>query len=555
MMITKNSSKALHGKTNVKPQRMAVCASVVAAAVSAVLAGCTLAPTYERPAEPVAGQWPSAQPAATAASAASSTASNASASANNASGIAAADMPWQDFVQDARLRQLIDLSLQNNRDLRVAIKNIELARAQYRIIRADLAPTLGANVNGSRMSPNPAGNPSVASNYTAGFGINAWEVDFFGRLRSLSNSASAKYLATEEARKAAQISLIGAVSSTWLNLQANTELLALAERTLHTRQQSLALIKQRKDVGIASELDLQQAESLAASAKVAASQQLRLRAQDINALTLLLGQTVPEQLLPATAAKDDGKDSKDASQTAAKTATANATTAKSAPVDSLSQFAPVAVGLPSEVLLRRPDIRAAEQQLIAANANIGAARAAFFPRIALTGMFGRASSELDNLFDGVAVRTWSFLPQISLPIFDWGRNIANLDASHAGRDIALAQYEKAIQTAFREVADALAGRATLGDQIAAQQAQARAERQRYHLADLRYRNGVDSHLGLLDAQRALFGSEQALIQIRLMERINQVELYKTLGGGWMQPVAAQTASSNGAAPAPQPAQP
>ncbi|MBP6139314.1 MAG: TolC family protein, partial [Brachymonas sp.] len=227
----------------------------------------------------------------------------------------------------------------------------------------------------------------------------------------------------------------------------------------------------------------------------------------------------------------------------ASAATATSTTDAAAP-DIFSRFAPVAVGLPSDVLLRRPDIRAAEQQLIAANANIGAARAAFFPRIALTGMYGRASSELDDLFGGAAVRTWSFLPQISLPIFDWGRNMANLDASQAGRDIAVAQYEKAIQSAFREVADALAGKATLSEQIAAQQAQTRAEQQRYQLADLRYRNGIDSHLNLLDAQRALFGSEQALIQTRLMERLNQVELYKTLGGGWTQPAPAPAAMDN-----------
>ncbi len=533
-MMTSTLAKPLHAAANslqqsAKPQRAAI---AIAAATAALLAGCTLAPTYERPAAPVATQWPSAQPAAQAASAAAP---------QDAAGIAAADMPWQDFVQDARLRQLIELSLQNNRDLRIAVKNIELAQAQYRINRADLAPTLNASVSGSRTSPNPAaaaGGPSVATSYAAGFGINSWELDFFGRIRSMSNSASAKYLATEEARKAAQISLIGAVSSTWLSLQANTELLALAQRTQHTRQQSLALIKQRQEVGVASALDLQQAESLAASAKVAASQQQRLRAQDINALTLLLGQTVPEQLLPT--ATSEGKESK----SAVKAAAVKNGTADAAAPDIFSQFAPIAVGLPSEVLLRRPDIRSAEQQLIAANANIGAARAAFFPRIALTGMYGRASSELENLFDGVAVRTWSFLPQISLPIFDWGRNMANLDASHAGRDIAVAQYEKAIQSAFREVADALAGRATLSEQIAAQQVQAKAERQRYHLAGLRYRNGIDSHLNLLDAERALFGSEQALIQTRLMERLNQVELYKTLGGGWTQPAPEPAAAGN-----------
>ena len=496
--------------------------TMLAAALAAALAGCSLTPKYERPAAPVASQW--------AGSAKEALAKNG--------GAAAHATPWQDFVQDERLREIISLVLENNRDLRVAIKNIELAQAQHRINRADLGPTVGASLSGSRSVPNTTSTPgSVASNYSAALGINAWELDFFGRVRSLSQSALSRYLATEEARKAAQISMIGAVSSTWLSLQANSELLALAERTLATREQSLSLTKLRMDVGASSALDMRQAESLTAAAKAAVAQQRRMRAQDINALTLLVGQTLPENLLPPVPSVAVDRPSNDASQSTPVTPIGN----------TLSRFASVHVGLPSGVLLRRPDIRAAEQQLVAANANIGAARANFFPRITLTGMFGRSSHELDDLFGSGTLRVWSFLPQISLPIFDMGRNIATLDASKAGRDIAVAQYEKAIQTAFREVADALAGRATLGEQLAALEAQATANRESYRLADLRYRNGIASYLYLLDAQRALFASEQALTQTRLLERLNQVELYKALGGGWSDPGAVPVAEKDGAA--------
>ena len=494
--------------------------AVAAVAVAAALSGCSMIPAYERPAAPVAPQWPQGSSADGAA-------------LQVAAAAAAPDLPWQEFVLDERLRAVIALTLENNRDLRIAVKNIEQAQAQYRINRADLGPTVGASLSGSRSVPNTTSTPgSVASNYSAALGINAWELDFFGRVRSLSQSALSRYLATEEARKAAQISMIGAVSSTWLSLQANSELLALAERTLATREQSLSLTKLRMDVGASSALDMRQAESLTAAAKAAVAQQRRMRAQDINALTLLVGQTLPENLLPPVPSVAVDRPSNDATQSTPVTPIGN----------TLSRFASVHVGLPSGVLLRRPDIRAAEQQLVAANANIGAARANFFPRITLTGMFGRSSHELDDLFGSGTLRVWSFLPQISLPIFDMGRNIATLDASKAGRDIAVAQYEKAIQTAFREVADALAGRATLGEQLAALEAQATANRESYRLADLRYRNGIASYLYLLDAQRALFASEQALTQTRLLERLNQVELYKALGGGWSEPAPASSST-------------
>ena len=488
----------------------------LAAVVAAAVAGCSLTPTYERPAAPVAPQWPAAVQ---------------SAQTRQKADAAPPDVPWQDFVLDARLRQIIALALENNRDLRIAIKNIEQAQAQHQITRSNLAPTLGGAVNGSRTEPNPyplPGAPSIATSYTVGLAVSAWEIDFFGRLRALNDNALARYLATEEAHKTTQISLIGAVASTWLSLQANSELLAIAQRTLGTREQSMSLTRLRLDAGVSSALDVRQAESLTATAKAAVAQQERLRAQDINALTLLVGQPLADDLLPPVPAVVVPSQSRDATQATAIAPVAN----------TLSRFAPVSVGLPSEVLLRRPDIRAAEQQLIGANANIGAARAAFFPRVTLTGMFGRASGDLLDLFGGASLQAWSFLPQISMPIFDWGRNQANLGAAKAGRDIAVAQYEKAIQTGFREVADALAGSATLSDQLLALEAQATANREGYRLAELRYRNGIASYLQLLDAQRALFASEQALVATRLQERVNQVNLYKALGGGWTQAVVA-----------------
>ncbi len=366
--------------------------TVLVAALAAALAGCSLTPKYERPAAPVASQW--------AGSAKEALAKNG--------GAAAHATPWQDFVQDERLREIIGLALENNRDLRVAIKNIELAQAQYRISRADIGPSLGASFTGSRSR---TGDAPIASSYTVGLGVSDWEIDLFGRLRALSSSAFAKYLATEEARKNTQISLVGSVASAWLNLQADSELLALAERTLATREQSQALTKLRVDAGVSSALDMRQAESLTAAAKAAVAQQRRLREQDINALTLLVGQPIPEHLLPPVPPAVVASAGKKGAAVPVPTASAQNT---------LSRFADVTVGLPSDVLLQRPDIRAAEQNLIAANANIGAARAAFFPRISLTGSYGNLSVELDDLFTSGAVRAWSFAPKITLPIFTWG---------------------------------------------------------------------------------------------------------------------------------------
>ena len=456
---------------------------------AALLSGCSMVPLYERPAAPVAPDWPAG------------TAKVADAEST----VAAADIPWQDFIGDARLRELIALSLQNNRDLRVAVLTIEQARAQYQIRRADQLPSLSAGVSGSRQ-PKADGSGDSASAYSAGLTLASWEIDFFGRVASLKEAALAQFFATQEARNAVQTSLVASVANAWLSLQTNTELLEVTLRTLNTREDSLRLNQLRFDQGVTSALDLRQAQSLTAAARATLAQQQRLRALDANVLTLLVGQPIPPQLLAAApAAQQEG---------------------------SPALLADVPAGVPSDLLMRRADIRQAEQQLVAANANIGAARAAFFPRIALTAGFGTASSSLSGLFSSGSWG-WTLAPQALLPIFDAGRNQAGLDSAQAGRAVAVAQYEKAIQVAFREVSDALAGRATLVDEVRAQQDQANAEADRFRLADLRYRNGVSSYLDVLDAQRALFATQQALAQTQLARRQNQVELYKALGGGWV----------------------
>ncbi|QHE85639.1 efflux transporter outer membrane subunit [Hydrogenophaga sp. BPS33] len=470
----------------------------------AVLSACSFIPKYERPEAPVASQFPGPQPAA---------------AADAKSG---ADIAWQEFIGDARLRELVALALKNNRDLRVATLNIEQVRAQYQIRRADQFPTIGLAATGNRQ---PDGNGGITSVYSVGLALSSWEIDFFGRLGSLKEAALAQYLASEEAQRAAQTSLVAAVASTWLSLQANDELLALTESTVGTRDESLRLSRLRFDAGATSALDLRQAESLSAAAQSALAQQRRLRALDLNALTLLVGQTPPPDLLPVPPTMP--------APVAAAATDREAVAVPTAPVPAAPMLRDVPAGLPSDLLTRRADIRQAEQQLISANANIGAARAAFFPRISLTASAGTASNSLSGLFkDG----SWGFTlaPQALLPIFDAGRNNANLEASNAARDIAIAQYEKAIQTAFREVADALAGSATLGDQLSAQQLQATAEAERFRLAELRYRNGVASFLDVLDAQRSLFTTQQALTQTRLAQQQNQVNLYKALGGGWRE---------------------
>jgi multidrug efflux system outer membrane protein len=463
-------------------------------ALALVMAGCVnLAPKYERPAAPVAGAFPTVE--------------GSIKSGNAVASEAPAAITWQRFFTDARLQQLITLALANNRDLRVSVLNIEAARAQYQIQRSNEFPAVNAGFTGQRQTTGK--DKPISSVYQAGLSVSAFELDFFSRVRNLSSVALAQFLATEEARKTAQISLIAQVANTYLTYLADEELLALTQQTLKTREESLRLTRLRFDNGVSSKLDLQQAVSLVEQARTTLAQAQRQRAQDVNLLTLLVGQPIPDSL-PAGATL----------------ATTN--------------LPDLPAGMPSDLLAVRPDIRAAEQQLIAANANIGAARANYFPRITLTGSAGTASSQLSGLFKS-GTFGWTFAPQAIMPLFDFGRTRAGVEGARAQRDIAVAQYEKSIQTAFREVADALAGQATYSEQLRAQQAVAAAETERFNLSDLRYRSGTASYLDLLDAQRSLFTAQQQAIQANLLRLQNQVTLYRVLGGGWSEAGAATAA--------------
>jgi len=461
-------------------------ATTMALALGALLlGGCmNLIPAYQRPAAPVAATYPpEALPAGATA------------------GPVAADIEWQRFFADPRLKRLIEAALQNNRDLRIAVLNIEQARALYQVRRADELPNVGA---GATVQRQPGGTGNVVNTYAVGLAVSSYELDLFGRVRSLSQAALAQYLGTAETRKAVQISLISSVANAYLSLLADDELLRVTRQTLTTREESLRLTKLKFEYGAASELDFRQAESLLESARATLAQSLRQRTLDENALILLIGQPLPGEL-PMPLALNGAQ----------------------VPSD-------LPPGLPSDLLERRPDIRSAEQQLIAANANIGAARAAFFPRISLTGNLGTASTELSGLFKSGSF-AFTGTGQLLESIFDAGRNQANLDVAKVNREIAAAQYERAIQSAFREVSDALAGRATLGEQLRAQLAQANAEEVRFRLSDLRYRNGAASYLEVLDAQRSLFTAQQAVVQVQAAQVQNLVTLYRVLGGGWTEP--------------------
>jgi multidrug efflux system outer membrane protein len=452
-----------------------------AVALACLLAACTtMAPHYERPAAPVAAAFP----AAAASAAAPST------------GKAPAAQAWQSYFTDARLDQLIAAALVNNRDLRVSMLNIEVARAQVGLSRADEFPTIDVQGTHTRET-------GIQTINTVGLAVAGYELDLWGRVRSLTDAALAQLSATGEARKAAQISLVASVANTYYAMAGDQALVDVAAQTLATRAESLKLVQLRYENGVTSSIDLQLNKSQVETARVAYVSAKRQRALDQNALELLIGGPMPAQL-PAAPAWDD------------------------------MTLPDVPTGLPSDVLLNRPDVRQAEEQLIAANASIGAARAAFFPTISLTGSYGTASTSLHGLFDHSA---WSFIPQVTLPIFDAGRNRSNLIVSEAQRDIAVAQYERAVQSAFRDVADALAGRATLVDQLAAQQAETDAEAERFKLSDMLFTNGVASSLDRLDAQRSLFSSQQALVQVKLALLQNRIAVYRALGGGWTEATA------------------
>jgi multidrug efflux system outer membrane protein len=451
------------------------------------LTGCTsLAPFYSRPAAPVPDSWPQGQ-----------------AYQEAAPGQAAADIAWQEFFLDPQLRELITLALANNRDLRIAALNIEKSQAQYRISRADLFPQVDATaaVSSQRVPGDLSrtGDAETPEEYRVGLGVSAYELDLFGRVRSLQDQALQQFLATEQARRSAQISLVAEVAINYLTLAADRERLQLAQQTLETQQTSFRLIQRRFSSGVSSQLDLRQAQTRVDAAQVDIARYTTLVAQDENALRLLVGGDIPADTPPAS-------------------------------LDAGGAVLEITPGLSSDVLLARPDILQAEHLLKGYNANIGAARAAFFPRITLTGSLGTASTELDGLFGDGSV-AWNFAPQITLPIFDAGSNKAKLEVAEKDRDIAVAQYEQAIQTAFREVADALARRGTIDAELRAQQSLTDATAASCQLSQARYEKGIDSYLIVLDSQRSLYGAQQELITARLTRLLNLVTLYKVLGGG------------------------
>jgi multidrug efflux system outer membrane protein len=470
--------------------------SLIAVAVALFAAGCTLQPKYERPAAPVAAtfpdsgiyaQKPTAEPGRT------------------AGGQAAADIGWRNFFVDPRLQRIIELALANNRDLRVAMLNVAQVRAQYQITRAELFPTLDATGSGSiQRTPKDLSffNRTISRSYSVGVS-SSWEIDFFGRIRSLKDQALEQYFATAEARKAAEISLVSQVASQYLTMLAFDDLLQVTEETFKTAQSSYDLTKLQFDNGTGSELDLRQAETILEQARANYQAQARARAQAENALVLLVGEPLPADLPPGRK------------------------------LDDQALLTDIPAGLPSDLLTRRPDIMQAEASLRAANANIGAARAAFFPRVILTGSAGTASLTLGGLFKPGSA-AWSFTPQITLPIFEGGANVANLDLAHIEKNVQIASYEKAIQTAFREVADGLAARSTYDQQIAALERNTFAEQRTLDLSTLRYKNGVDSYLQVLTAQTNLYTAQQSLINARVARLTNLVTLYVALGGGWLQ---------------------
>ena len=450
--------------------------------------GCTMAPQYTRPAAPVPAEWPTGpayeqkKPAA--------------------SVEAAAKLSWREFIKDERLQKVVATALQNNRDLRIAALNVDRARAYYGISRVELLPTVNAvgSMSKARVPADlsSSGSTTTSERYDVYLGVSSWEIDFFGRIRSLKDKALEEYLATDQARRSTQIMLVSTVAQAYLALAADREALQLVSSTLQSQETTYNMIKKRYDVGMASGLDLRRAQSQVDMARRDVARYTMLAAQDENALNLLVGSQLAPELLPPN----------------------------------LSGFKPpreITAGLFSEPLLERPDVLTAEHRLKAANANIGAARAAFFPRIALTTSLGTASAELSGLFKAGS-GVWSFAPQIIMPIFD-ARTWFAYDVTKIEKELSVAAYEKAVQTAFREVADALADKGTINQRIAAQQSLVEAIAETLRLSFARYDKGIDSYLSVLDAQRSLYAAEQVLIYLQLSRYTNLVTLYKALGGG------------------------
>ncbi len=450
-----------------------------------LFAGCTMIPDYEAPAPPV----PETFPGATAEAAAELP--------------AAATLDWRDFLVDGKLRAVVEQALAGNRDLRLASLNVERVAALYRIQRAELSPGFGLQASGTRAripeQMTDSGEAEIAEQYAVDVGFLAWEIDLFGRLRSLSASAFEQYLATAEGERAARSALIAATASSYLRLAADAESLRLAEATIEAQRGTLDIVRASRDAGIGSDLEVRQAESQLEAARVSRAFAAGTLAVDRHALEVLLGGALAPDLEPSG-------------------------------FEELAATAGIAAGLPSEVLLGRPDILAAEHRLRASNANIGAARAAFFPRISLTAALGTLSPQLSSLFES-GTKSWTFAPLVQMPLYAGGGPRAQLKATRIEREMAVAAYEKAIQTGFAEVADALALAGTLAEQREAQDALVAALEETLRLSDLRFRSGLDGYLGVLVAQQALFRSQQASVELRLAERANRIQLYKALGGG------------------------
>jgi multidrug efflux system outer membrane protein len=503
---------------------------IISLITASVLSACTLAPHYRRPESPVPDSWPSDTAAGnTTGSADASASGQPSRSGIGDPSLAADQIGWRDFFTDPGLQHLIEIALENNRNLRIAVLNVAASEAEYRVQRGTLFPAisatgsglveklpanatvpggLGGSVTGSSGAAlGPAGGSGGTLHYySAGIGFTSYELDLFGRERSLTSQAFEQYLAQSETRRSTQISLVSEVATAYFAVLADRQLLSLTEDTLRSETESYNLTKAMYEADTTTLLSLRQAESLVDAARASLAQYQRQLSQDSHALTLLLGRSIPD---PA-----GGID-----------------------LDEEGVLADLPAGLPSELITRRPDIMAAEHDLRAANANIGAARAAFLPSIQLTGSGGTASNRLGDLFSK-GTGTWSFTPTINVPLFAGGRNRANLDLAHIEKNMAVARYELTIQTAFREVSDALNARETYRDQRNSQQALAAADAEAYRLAEMRFRSGVDSYLATLDAQRSLYAAEQELVAVRQAELANQVTLYKALGGGWAQHTAA-----------------
>ncbi|MDB5808437.1 MAG: efflux system, outer rane lipoprotein NodT family [Betaproteobacteria bacterium] len=484
---------------------------LVAAVLILMSGGCSLMPTFHRPAAPVAGQFPSGD------------AYKYPATGPGATMLPATEIGWRDFMADPRLQRLVEIALSNNRDLRVAALNVQQMQAQYRIQRAQLLPQVSAFADAPRSrSPSSGGGGNVAQSgnvtqsYSAGLSV-AWEADLFGRLGSLRDAALQQYFATGYARQGIEILLVSQVADQYLAMLAYDELLAVTQSTLKYAQEYYDLVKLQYSTGVATELTLRQSEGVVEQAQANYTAYVRLRAQAENALVLLLGQPLPADLPPVVTLNDQ------------------------------TLLADIPPGLPSALLTRRPDIQQAEATLRAANANIGAARAAFFPDISLTGNLGLASSTLGGLFSAGSL-AWSFVPALVAPIFNGGANQANLDVAKLQKDINIATYEKTIQTAFREVADGLAARGTYDDQVASLERYVQSQQRQLDLSIMRYKSGIDSYLIVLTAQTSYYAAQQTLVTTRLNRMTSVVDLYRALGGGWIQRTGEQPRPADIAAP-------